>query len=82
VVDLVRTRIDDIQNPTDPSSFFKYFNAFVGYQFNVPNYNFTVEPSILVKRLRNVPFVTDLNLKMTFLDETAVWWRYLFPGWL
>ncbi|MEO5581486.1 MAG: PorP/SprF family type IX secretion system membrane protein [Saprospiraceae bacterium] len=69
VVDLVRTRIDDIQTPTDASSFFKYFNAFVGYQFNVPNYNFTVEPSILIKRLRNVPFVTDLNLKMTFLDE-------------
>lgn len=70
VVDLVRTRVDAIQTPTDNSStFFKYFNAFVGYQFNVPNYNFTVEPSILIKRLRNVPFETDLNIKMSFLED-------------
>jgi len=69
VVDLVRTRIDDIQSISDQNSFFKYFNAWVGYRWNVANYNFTVEPSIMIKRLRNVPFQTDLNLKMSFLDE-------------
>jgi type IX secretion system PorP/SprF family membrane protein len=69
VVDLVRTRIDDIQTSTDQNSFFQYFNAWVGYRWNVDNYNFTVEPSIMIKRLRNVPFQTDLNLKMSFLDE-------------
>ncbi|MDZ4706866.1 MAG: PorP/SprF family type IX secretion system membrane protein [Saprospiraceae bacterium] len=69
VVDLVRTRIDDIQSITDQNSFFKYFNAWLGYRWNVANYNFTVEPSIMIKRLRNVPFQTDLNLKMSFLDE-------------
>jgi type IX secretion system PorP/SprF family membrane protein len=70
VVDLARTRIDEIQSPVpNENTFFKYFNAFVGYKYDVKNYNFTVEPSVLVKRLRNVPFQTDLNLKMTFLDE-------------
>ena len=81
VVDLVRTRIDDIQSISDQNSFFKYFNAWVGYRWNVANYNFTVEPSIMIKRLRNVPFQTDLNLKMSFLDEqlfggVSYHWRF------
>lgn len=70
VVDLARTRVDQIQDPvSDDNGFFKYFNAFVGYRYNVQNYNFSVEPSVLLKRLRNVPFQTDFNVKMTFLDD-------------
>ncbi|MEP7268922.1 MAG: PorP/SprF family type IX secretion system membrane protein [Saprospiraceae bacterium] len=70
IVDLVRTRIDQIQSPVaDDNTFFKYFNAFVGYKYDVANYNFSIEPSILVKRLRNVPFQTDFNVKMSFLED-------------
>lgn len=69
VVDLVRTRIDDIQSSSDESSFFKYYNAWVGYRWNIANYNFTVEPSVMIKRLRNVPFQTDFNVRLSFLDE-------------
>ena len=69
IVDLARTRIDQIQTTTSDNGFFKYFNAWVGYKFDVQNYNFTVEPSIMIKRLRNVPFQTDLNVKMSFLEE-------------
>lgn len=67
LVDLARTRVDNIQAPATTGS--GYFNAFLGYQFSVPNYNFTVEPSIMVKRLRDIPFQTDINLKLSFLDE-------------
>lgn len=69
VVDLVRTRIDDIQTPTSSNSLFEFFNAWVGYKYDVANYNFTIEPSIMIKRLRYVPFQTDFNVKMGFLED-------------
>lgn len=68
IVDLARTRIDQIQNPTQDDKNF-YFNGFVGYKYSVANYNFSIEPSILVKRLRNIPFTTDFNVKMSFLED-------------
>ncbi len=70
VVDLVRTRIDQIQSTTVNSDpLFNFFNAWVGYMYDVANYNFTVEPSIMIKRLRDVPFQADFNVKMGFLED-------------
>ncbi len=69
-LDLARTRVDQIQNTTSSSGgLLNYFTAWVGYKYDVANYNFSIEPSVAVKRLRYVPFATDLNLKMNFLDE-------------
>lgn len=44
----------------------------LGYRHNVKNYKFTVEPSVTIKDLRYSPFLVDLNLKLSFLDEQLV----------
>lgn len=48
------------------------YAIFLGYRYNVQNYNFVVEPSITVKDLRYSPFLVDLNVKLSFLDEQLV----------
>ncbi len=72
---LVKQRIQEISGDLNRDSLnlnnFPYvFN--VGYRYNVENYNFTIEPSITVKDLRDSPFLVDLNLKFSFLDEQLV----------
>lgn len=44
----------------------------LGYRYNVRNYNFQIEPSITVKDLRYSPFLMDLNLKFSFLEEQLI----------
>ena len=69
---VIRTRINDIQGDIeDDQNDFNYM-LYLGYRFDVANYNFTVEPSILVKNVRYVPFQTDINLKMSFLDDQLI----------
>ncbi|TVR88908.1 MAG: type IX secretion system membrane protein PorP/SprF [Saprospirales bacterium] len=68
--DMVRARIDDVSFEDDSSvSLFEYFNLLLGYRFEVPNYGMTLEPSVFVKRLRNIPFQIDFNVLAHFLDE-------------
>ena len=70
---LVRARIDKPNLDTqDDNSAFNYFLALVGYRFDVTAYNFIVEPSILVKRLREAPFQADINLKLSFIEEQLI----------
>jgi type IX secretion system PorP/SprF family membrane protein len=66
---LVRSRLADITGDIeDPNEEFNYA-VLLGYRIEIPNHDFTVEPSIAVKNIRRVPFHVDLNLVMTFLDE-------------
>lgn len=44
----------------------------LGYRHNVANYNFMIEPSVTIKDLRYSPFLVDLNLKLSFLDEQLI----------
>ena len=50
-LDLARTRVDQIQNTTSSSGgLLNYFTAWVGYKYDVANYNFSIEPSVAVKK--------------------------------
>ena len=44
----------------------------LGYRYDVKNYNFQIEPSITVKDLRYSPFLVDVNLKFSFLEEQLI----------
>ena len=73
VPNLIRLRIDQATVPTQTeSTALKYFALQLGYRFMVENYNFKVEPSLLVRRLRDAPFQTDLNLKLAFLEDQLI----------
>ncbi len=67
---MVRARIDDVGFEDDSDvRLFQYFNLLLGYSFDVENYGMTVEPSVFIKRLRNIPFQVDFNLLTKFFDD-------------
>ena len=70
--DLVRTRLTDISGSIDTLDNKFNFALLLGYRFDIPEQNFTIEPSIAVKQIRRVPFHVDLNLKLSFLEEQLI----------
>ncbi len=70
---LVYARIDQATVPSvvdnDP---FRQFTFMLGYRFKAADEAIRVEPSLLMRRLRNAPFQTDINLKLSFLDEQLI----------
>jgi len=66
---LISSRIGDTVTPGDDSSLFNHYVLQAGHRFGVDNYNVILEPSIVVKQVRNTPFKVDFNMKATFLDE-------------
>lgn len=66
---LVRARLD---NNGDVSDRTINYIVHVGYQYDVPDYDFYIEPSIFIKQLRNVPFHADLNVKLGFMEDQLI----------
>ncbi|GLR16721.1 membrane protein [Portibacter lacus] len=66
---LVRARLDD--NGGESARTINYI-LHLGYQYDVPNYDFYIEPSLFIKQLRGVPFHADVNLKFGFMEEQLI----------
>lgn len=71
VTNLVRTRLDQIVT-ANQESLLKYFIFQVGHKFRVPDLKFTLEPSLLIRQVKDAPFQMDLNLKAGFLDDQLI----------
>ncbi len=69
---LVVTRLNDIETNGGQGGLFKYVIFQLGHEFEVVKYNFTVEPSILVRQVLNAPFGMDFNLKAGFLEKRLI----------
>lgn len=70
---LVKNRLTEISGDINLPEFDEFNYAFLlGYRFDIANYDFTIEPSIIVKDLRYSPFLIDANLKFSFIDEQLV----------
>jgi type IX secretion system PorP/SprF family membrane protein len=63
---LVSTRIDDGDSTTERE--IGYILS-LGYKLDNLDANMVLEPSIMVKKLMNVPFHADINLLARFLDD-------------
>ncbi len=71
--DLIKERLTNISGNINVPDFNTFAYAFLlGYRFDIENYDFIIEPSITVKDLRYSPFLIDLNLKFSFLEEQLV----------
>lgn len=68
IPNLVRSRLDDIEGLQSKFNFM----VNLGGKFVIPSNKITIEPSVLVKRARNTPLFTDLNLLVSFLDEQLI----------
>ncbi len=69
---LVSSRLSDIAGTSDRESFFSYYSFNLGHKFIVDERKLTLEPSLLLRQIRNAPFQMDINLKAGFLDDQLV----------
>ncbi|GJM35367.1 MAG: hypothetical protein DHS20C18_43680 [Saprospiraceae bacterium] len=69
---LVSSRLDDIAGTTGRESFFQFYSFNLGHKFDIPEKNLNIEPSILIRQIRNSPFQVDFNLKAGFLDDQLI----------
>jgi len=49
-----------------------YYLFNLGHRFKSAEYGFTLEPSLLLRRSRGVPFQADINLKGYFLEDKLI----------
>lgn len=68
---LVRSRLDDIGGSTS-NSFFQFYTFLVGHRIEIEELNFTLEPSIMVRQIRDVPRQFDINVKAGFLQDQLI----------
>ncbi|MGH1438165.1 MAG: PorP/SprF family type IX secretion system membrane protein [Lewinella sp.] len=69
---LVSSRLSEIAGVGASESFFSYYTFNVGHRFELTQQKVSLEPSILLRQIRNAPFQMDLNLKAGFLDEQLI----------
>lgn len=74
VPNLVRARLnkstDEELNAFETA--FQYFTANVAYRFDAKEYDFAIEPSVMVRKSYGAPIITDINLKTYFLKHTLM----------
>lgn len=67
---LVQARLDDIATSNEPKgSFLKFYIFQLGHKFVFDDSNFKLEPSLLIRKVRNVPFLMDLNIVASLLND-------------
>lgn len=74
LTNLVGERLDNISTgtTTDAGSLFSYYTFLVGHRFDLANNNFTLEPSMMVRQVKDAPLMADFNVKAGFLDEQLI----------
>jgi type IX secretion system PorP/SprF family membrane protein len=67
---LVRARLSDVENlPETESIAFQSFTASVGTKFSFIDQGFSIEPSLMVRRIMTGPMVLDVNLIASILED-------------
>lgn len=67
---LVQARLDDISTSDETeSTFLKFYIFQLGHRFDFDDYNFKLEPSLMIRKVRNVPFQVDFNILTGFLND-------------
>lgn len=70
-LNLIGTRIEDIDGDAD-DNFFRHYQLVMGSAFNLPGVDVTIEPSLLLRKVKNVPFQADFNVLGKFLEEKLI----------
>ena len=68
---LIKNKLDEILGETS-TGILKYYLLNAGHKFMIPEKKITLEPSLLFKNVRGVPFQIDMNVKAGFLDEKLI----------
>ncbi len=65
---LIRNKLDEIAFE-ERSFFISYYIATLGHRFNIEEQSISFDPSVMVRRVRNVPLTVDFNLKVGFMND-------------
>lgn len=65
---LIRAKLDDIAGAQEQTSS-QYLIFHIGNEFDLETYNVKIEPSLLIRRIRDVPLQIDFNVIGKFLDD-------------
>lgn len=68
---LIQTRLDDVVDQTNQSAL-QYYTFYMAHQFDILDLNFTLEPSIMARKVKDAPSQVDINLRAGFLDQQLV----------
>jgi type IX secretion system PorP/SprF family membrane protein len=66
---LVRARLDNNGGTSERTI---NYIVHLGYKYDVPNYDFYIEPSLFIKQLRYTPFHADVNVKLGFMEDQLI----------
>lgn len=69
---LVRNRLDDIAANDQNGSVLQYYTFNIGHRFPLEGLSVSLEPSLLLRQIRDVPFQMDINLKAGFMDDQLI----------
>lgn len=65
---LVLTSLDNEVRAKDTAEVFNFI-GFAGLVWDVPSYRMSIEPSVCIRKISDVPFGTDLNVIAKMLDD-------------
>lgn len=68
---LIQSRLDDVVDETNQSAL-QYYTFYLAHQFEILDLNFTLEPSIMARKVKDAPSQVDINLRAGFLDQQLV----------
>lgn len=66
---MVRARLDDIDDDSFAQEIFNHWMFQLGYRFNLKEHDVIIEPSVFVRSNRNAPFLVDMGLRASFLNQ-------------
>lgn len=69
---LVTSRLSTIVGVGTNENFLSYYTFNIGHRIYLPQQKVTLEPSLMVRHIRDTPSQFDLNLKASFLDEQLI----------
>lgn len=71
----IRARLDEapaLEESSDQGNLFEFYIFQMGYIFDLKSQNFKVVPSLALRKVRNVPYQVDFNIRAHFLDEKLI----------
>lgn len=66
---MVRARLDDLDDDSFAQEIFNYWLAQLGYRFDLPEYDVLLEPSVFLRKARNAPFLADIAFRASFMER-------------
>ncbi|MDG1297499.1 MAG: PorP/SprF family type IX secretion system membrane protein [Saprospiraceae bacterium] len=69
---LVVNKLNSISTGDDDMNLFSFYTAYFAHELYIREYNVTIEPSLLLRKIRNGAHTLDVNFKGGFLNEKLV----------